>query len=185
MKNYFRLAFVLALALVSWWFQDFMLKSPILKQPKDAHFPDYFMENFTVTSMDSNGKSAYVLKAQRLQHFSDDDSVEISLPIIEFKDTNGDWSISANRAQILKDKNIIHLYENVLIERLQSETSTPLNISTSYLTINTLNRIVETDQQAHIKTHDAELDTLGMVFNGKQGILNLQSKVKGFYEPSQ
>jgi len=185
MKHYFRLFIVLALALVSWWFQDFLQKTPIIKPPTDEHFPDYFMENFTVTNMDNTGQPAYILKAKRLQHFADDDSIEISSPVIEFKEANGDWSISADKAHIVKDKNIIHLYENVKMQRLVSKAGKQLSITTGYLKINTQNRIAETDQRAHIKTQDVELNTLGMVFNGKQGILSLKSKVEGFYAPTK
>ncbi len=185
MKTYIRLAIVLALALVSWWFQDFLQDTPIIKPAADEHFPDYFMENFAITSMNKKGQPTYILKAQRLQHFADDDSAEIFLPIIDFKEVNGKLIITANKATILKDKNIIHLYENVNIQRTLLKSGKPLNISTHYLKVDTKNKIAETDQQAHIKSQNFELDTLGMVFKASQGILELKSKVKGIYETAQ
>lgn len=179
MKNYIGLSIVLALALASWWFQDYLQKPAAVKSQTDERFADYFMENFTITSMDDSGQPTYILKAQYLQHFADDGSTEILFPVIKFKEANGDWSISANRAKILKDKNIIHLYDNVKMQRILSNSSNALSINTHYLKINTQNKIVETDQQAHIKTQNFELDTLGMVFNSRQGILELKSEVKG------
>ena len=185
MKTYFRLAIVLALALVSWWFQDFLQETPIVSPPTDKHFPDYFMENFTITSMDETGQPAFILKAKRLLHFADDDFTEMSFPIIEFKEASGDWSISANRAKIFKDKNVIHFYDDVKVQRILLKSNNQLNIDTHYLKVNTENKIAETDQQAHIESQDFELDTLGMIFNSKQGIIELKSKVKGFYEAAQ
>jgi len=105
--------------------------------------------------------------------------------MIQFKDENGGWSISANKAQILKDKNIIHLFKNVKVNRLRSKTRGPLSIETTYLAIDTENKTAETDELAHLKTQDLELDTLGMVFDNKQGILKLKSNIKGKYESAK
>jgi lipopolysaccharide export system protein LptC len=185
MKAHISLIIVLALALLSWWFQDFLQDTPIITVKKDEHFPDYFMENFTVTSMNDQGQPAYILQAKKMEHFADDDSTDIYQPLIQFKDANGDWSISAQKAQILKDKNIIHLYQKVKVHRLQSKTRTPLSIETRYLSINTETKIAETDELAHLKTQNLELDTRGMVFDNKQGILKLKSSIKGTYEPAR
>ena len=185
MKTFISLAIVLALVLLSWWFQDFLQDTPIITQKKDEHFPDYFMQNFTITSMDENGQPAYILQARRMEHFADDDSTDIFEPLIQFKEANGDWSISAQKAQILKNKNIIHLYQKVKVRRSASNNHGPLSIDTDYLKINTENKIAETDDLAHLKTQDFELDTQGMVFDNKQGILKLKSNIKGTYEPAK
>lgn len=183
MKTYFRLALVLLLALASWWFQDFLQETPIVKPKKDEHFPDYFMENFTITNMDETGKPAYILTAKHMQHFADDDSTEITQPVIEFKEADGDWSISAQRANFTGNSNIIHLYDDVKIRRSPTTKLKPLFIDTTYLKIDTKSKIAETDKLAHLRTQDFELDTLGMVFDNNQGILKLKSNVKGIYEP--
>ena len=185
MKTFISLIIILALALLSIWLQDIFKETPIVKIKKDKHFPDYFMENFSITSMDENGQPSYVLTAQRMEHFADDDSAELVKPLIEFQDTNGNWSIAADRAHLLGDKSVIHLYDNVKVTRMNSASSGSLAIETSYLKIHTENKIAETDRQAHIKTRDLELDTLGMVFDNSQGILQLMSKVKGSYAPVQ
>lgn len=182
MKSYIRLLIFLVLALLSWWFQNFLQETPDITQQKEAHFPDYFMENFTTTSMDKQGQAVYILSAKRAEHFADDDSSVIYEPHILFKDINGDWSISAQKAHISTEKNIIHLYQNVTIIRSATSSRAPLNINTEYLNINTDSKIAETDELAHLKTQNFELDTRGMVFDNRQGILKLKSNVKGTYE---
>jgi len=185
MKAHIGLIIVLALALLSWWFQDFLQDTPIITAKKDEHFPDYFMENFTTTNMNKQGQPVYILQAKKMEHFADDDSTDIYQPQIQFKDANGDWSISAQKAQILRDKNIIHLYEKVKVIRLASKTRGPLSIETDYLSINTENKIAQTDKLAHLKTKDFKLDSLGMTFDNRLGILKLKSNVKGNYEPAR
>ncbi len=185
MKTFISLIIVFLIAVFSFWLQDIFKEAPIIKTKEDAHFPDYFMENFTITSMNENGQPAYILNAKRMEHFSDDDSAEFENPYIEFKDSNGNWSISAKRAHIVGDKNIIHLYNEVKVRRSISDTRGPLDIDTDYLKINTESEIAETHKLAHLKTKDVELDTLGMVFDNKQGILKLMSQVKGSYAPAK
>lgn len=185
MRTTTSLIIVILLALLSWWLQDFWKETPIVRTVKDEHFPDYFMENFSITNMDRQGQPAYILTARRLDHFADDDSTEILQPHIVFKEAKGDWSISAERAHILKQNNIIHLYNNVTIVRTASDTQQPLSITTEYLKVHTDNKIAETDKLAHIKTTQLELDTTGMVFDNNNGILKLLSKVNGRYEPNE
>ena len=182
MRTTTSLLIVLVLALISWWLQDFWKETPIIKTVKDEHFPDYFMENFTITTMNKQGQPAYVLTAKRLDHFADDDTTEIIQPSIVFKEAGGDWSISAERAHILTSNNIIHLYDNVNIIREPTDRQKYLSIKTAYLKVHTDNKIAETDILAHIKTQQLELDTTGMVFDSNKGILKLLSEVKGSYE---
>ncbi|MCW9012647.1 MAG: LPS export ABC transporter periplasmic protein LptC [Gammaproteobacteria bacterium] len=181
MRTSISLIIVFILALLSIWLQDAFQKTPIVQPEKDEHFPDYFMENFTITNMDENGQVAYSIQAKKLEHFADDNSAEIIEPFIEFKDRKGDWTISAERAHFLGQQNIIHLYEKVHIIRAGSNTRSPLSIETNYLVINADSQIAQTDKPAHIKTRDSELDTVGMVFDNRQGILKLLSRVRGTY----
>ena len=185
MRTTTSLIIVLILALLSWWLQDFWQETPIIKARKDEHFPDYFMENFTITNMNKQGQADYILTAKRLEHFADDNSTEITQPHILFKDIDGDWSISAQLAHIQTDNNIIHLYNNVNIIRAPSNRQQALSITTEYLKVYTDNKIAETDKLAHIKTQQLELDTTGMVFDNNKGILKLLSEVKGTYETVQ
>ncbi|MDH5472224.1 MAG: LPS export ABC transporter periplasmic protein LptC, partial [Gammaproteobacteria bacterium] len=109
-------------------------------------------------------------------------TTEIIQPHILFKETKGDWSISAQRAHILTNNNIVHLYNNVNITRQPTDQQDALSITTEYLKVNTDNKTAETDKLAHIATRQLELDTTGMVFDNNKGILKLLSEVKGTYE---
>ena len=185
MKTYISLAIVVALALLSWWFQDFLQDTPIIAEKKDTHFPDFFMQNFTTTTMNEQGQPTYILQARKLEHFADDDSTDIYQPLIQFKETDGDWSITAQKAQISTNKKIIHLYQKVKVFRSSSPTRSALSIETDYLKINTETQVAETEERAHLKTQNFELDTQGMVFDNKKGILKLKSNIKGMHEPAQ
>ncbi len=183
MRKTVSLIIISLIALVSWWFQDIWKEAPIVQIQKDKHFPDYFMENFILTNMDEHGSPAYILKAQKLLHYADDDSSELTQPSIEFFNTKGNWIISAERAQLLSDKQLIHLHNKVRLQRASSSQQPALSIDTDYLLIHTDQELAETDQPTRILSQGLELTSLGMVFDNRQGILKLLSNVKGTYEP--
>jgi len=52
----------------------------------NRHDPDYYIENFTATGMNEQGQRVYVLEAERMAHFPDDDSALLDNPhLIEFE----------------------------------------------------------------------------------------------------
>lgn len=65
------------LAIISGWVFESIEKHPILTKEKPRHDPDYFLKNFTATTMDSKGKPAYQVKAMHLKHYPDDGSMEL------------------------------------------------------------------------------------------------------------
>jgi len=183
MKTFISLSIVIVFALITLWLQDAFKETPLVPKTKQKHFPDYFMEDFSVTQLNEQGIPAYVLRAARVQHYSDNNSSEITAPHVEMHDQQGNWSIVAERAVIFGNTDIIHLYDQVKIRREKSAQREELTIDTSYLEIDTQKKIAETDRPAHISTGSMELDSQGMVFDGTRDILKLTSNVRGTHVP--
>jgi len=55
---------------------------PELKDFKNRHDPDYYIENFVATGLDENGQRRFVLKADRMAHFPDDDTALLDNPVV-------------------------------------------------------------------------------------------------------
>ncbi len=182
MRTYFLLALLILAAVIALWFQeDIKQKLPQISQT-DEHFPDYFMENFSITSIDENGAINYTLQASKMLHYADDDSAELENPVLVFDDTGRKFTLRAERATFLQQENLLHLHDNVSIARGSTQQQNELSIETDYLKINTQSRIAETEQTARVKTRELNLTTEGLVYDNKQGILTLTSQVKGIYE---
>ncbi len=74
---------------LSIWLQLGLLEDPKSQPiPGDSrHDPDYYVENFTATGVDETGQNRYVLEAERMVHFPDDDTALLDKPhIIQYKD---------------------------------------------------------------------------------------------------
>lgn len=50
------------------------------------HDPDYYIENFTATGLDKNGQRRFVIEAERMAHFPDDDTALLDQPhVVEYQ----------------------------------------------------------------------------------------------------
>lgn len=59
---------------------------PELQNFNDRHDPDYYIENFTATGLDKDGQRRFVIEAERMAHFPDDDTALLDYPhVIEFE----------------------------------------------------------------------------------------------------
>ena len=175
------LILVLLLAILSWWFQDDW-KKPLLKpSQQNQHFPDYFLENFSTTKMNADGNISHILRARHMQHYNDDGSIEMQQVNIVIKQKNNEWMISAQRAESHDDNPTIYFYDQVLLQRQNKQQEIDLSIRSDYLEFNTQSRIAKTDKATKITTHDSELNSIGMMIDVSQGILKLNSQVKGRY----
>lgn len=172
---------VLILIFVSIKLEDVWRQQETKQTAIDKHFPDYFMEDFKLISMDENGQPAYQLSARKMLHYRDDDSAELDFPFIEFDDKGYHWIISAQKAQILNQENRIYLRDNVKILRQTPDQKTNLSVETDYLEFDTQSRIARNDQDTRVKTADMELNSKGILIDNSRGIFELSSQVKGRY----
>ena len=63
-----------------------MEDAPAEQNFKTRHDPDYYIENFTATGLDKNGQRRFVIEAERMAHFPDDDTALLDKPhVIEYE----------------------------------------------------------------------------------------------------
>ena len=85
-ENFFYIAILGLVGLLSIWLQtEIRDENPATVDFLNRHDPDYYIENFTATGMNEVGQRAYILQAERMAHFPDDDSALLDNPhLIEF-----------------------------------------------------------------------------------------------------
>ncbi|NND81273.1 MAG: LPS export ABC transporter periplasmic protein LptC [Gammaproteobacteria bacterium] len=91
MKQFESLLYIAILGIVGLfgiWLQDALIQEPVQTQDFDQrHDPDYYIENFTATGLDKNGRRRFVIEAERMAHFPDDDTALLDKPhVIEFEE---------------------------------------------------------------------------------------------------
>jgi len=177
---------VIAIAATSSW----LLKSvDILPAKTDEPIPhnmDYFLKNFNATVMNKEGKPHYNLIGDYLEHFPDDDSIDIVQPKIKmFREKLSPWKVKSNTARVLNRGKLIYLNGAVNMHRDASDKEPAVNLDTTNLTINLETDFAQTDEPVFIQTEKHRLKAIGMRVYLADGRLELLSSVKGVYHVSE
>ncbi|VAW56467.1 hypothetical protein MNBD_GAMMA07-587 [hydrothermal vent metagenome] len=182
MRTIITLTVFIVIAIASYYFLRDLTEVPVVEKTSETHFPDYFMENFSITQMNLQGLPEYQIKSIKMLHYADDDRAELEQPFLTLTQAELNITLQASRATYLEKENIIILHENVIFHRAASKTQSEISIFTDYLKLNTQTYIAETHLAAKIKTSQGELNSIGLILNNMQGTLKLKSQVKGTYE---
>jgi lipopolysaccharide export system protein LptC len=124
-----KLALILVvIAGISYWALDKLTEDDLTKLSKLAHYPDYYMENFTTLTMNQDGKPKNRLYADYMAHYPDDNTSELHQPELEIFSENKQpinvrsdlgWVTSNNDVILLKGN--VYLYQNDDYGKLKTE----------------------------------------------------------------
>ena len=146
---------------------------------RDPHYVDAYVRDFTMRSMDEQGRPYFTLKAELMEHFNDTGESEITAPVFDIDRENDAWIISARRGTIDDDNVWVTLKDDVVM--LQKNTETPLKLKTSKMRYNTRTQIADSNKRVDITQGELSLNSNGMVYNNLTGNLELLAGVNGVY----
>lgn len=105
------------LGLLSIWLQFGVIeREQVVFDGNERHDPDYYIENFTAVGMDEKGLRRYVLEAERLVHYPDDDTALLDNPhIIQYEDGAPPRHTYSESGWVSSDGNEVLLTGNVRV----------------------------------------------------------------------
>lgn len=178
------LLLIVLLAVVSGWIFESIEKSPILTKEKVRHEPDYFLKNFTSTTMDDTGKPAYQVKADHLEHYPDDDSMKLQKPKFSFyKDNVKTWTAEANEALVLNNNEKIKLKGNVTLKQIpdSNKNNVPMTLKAEQLTIEPERNIAHTKSKVKLSQGKSYIQAIGMRADINKNKIEFLSKTRSHY----
>jgi len=177
------LLLIILLAIASGWVFESIEKNPILTKKKKRHDPDYFLKNFTATTMDKSGKPSYRVKAAHLNHYPDDDSIKILQPFFTFYAENRKaWTIQANEAVVLQKKDEIYLTGNVVLNQLSSvKKKQAIRLTAERLTIEPKRNLVHTRSKVKLYQGQSTIQAIGMRADMRKKRIEFLSKTRSHY----
>jgi lipopolysaccharide export system protein LptC len=93
-------------------------------------------------------------------------------------------TLRARTAKITADQKEIHFYDNVTLERPQTRGGDSLRVDSDYMLALPNQDIVKTDKRVVIQLGTSRMEGTGMIADNGKHQMNLQSQVRGHYEPS-
>ena len=181
MKNSTRFVLIIALLVLSWWLQNLLDTKPELITREKSRFANYFLEDFKLTSHNTDGTVKYILKAKRLDNFENEELAEIQDINVQFINNESIWTLSAGNARLFHSNKQIEFFDNVNINRPASENSAALTISTRQITMQGDAEILKTNEKVTVVSGANTIQSQGLIFDNKKGTFELTSNVKGQY----
>jgi len=178
---------LLSLSGLTVWLQQDSTKKSESDAPsqtvKKKHRPDYFMENFTITSMNEKGVPNSILVSSKMLHYPDDDSTELDTPFMTMIGEIGKpWKIKADRGWVSTNNELVLLSGNVRIDRLSGPNNRPVKLFTDKLRIHPKSDFAETDRPVTMISNKRKTAAIGMRAYIREGKLQLLDDVRVSYE---
>jgi len=178
------LLLIILLAIVSGWIFESIENKPLLTKEKLRHDPDYFLKNFTATTMDNKGKPAYIVKAEHLEHYPDDNSMKLEQPLFTFYENNNkNWTAKADQAFILQNNKTIHLVGNVVLNQILSadKNTAPIILTSEQLTIEPELNLAHTKSNIKLTRGSDTIQAIGMRADMNKNKIEFLSKTRSHY----
>ncbi len=168
----------------SWWLaQRSEREVPFQPEP---HSPDYYLENFTAITTGTDGRPQKQLTAERMMHYPDDDSTELTQPRMTLYDAERrpPWRIRSEQGWVSGDRQLLLLQGQVNIDRDAAPPEVrPLHLVTRDLRVQPENNYAETDQDVYASSDRSWVKARGMqVWFSPPVRIKLLAKVRGHYE---
>ena len=184
-----RLVTILLLALMaagSTWLLDRLDTGEARRVAGERHDPDWYMRDFTQRTMGMEGDLVRKLTADSMVHYPDDDSTELVRPRLELYN-NGPrpWHVVADRGWVSGGNEVILLYGEVEIWRLQDDGEREVEVLTTDLRILPDEQYAETDNAATIRTRTTTTRAVGMRASFGVSRLELLERVTSRYDPDK
>lgn len=98
---------------------------------KGRHDPDFIVDNFTVRRFNPSGELQYVQTAQKMLHYTDDDSTDVVAPTLDYLGQTQKTHITARQAWLGQAGKEVRLFNDVRMVREGTTDSPELVVTTS------------------------------------------------------
>ncbi len=180
----FPIFFAAILAFISYWVQMSVENENEKKGNKLSNSPDYFLTNFKTTQTEADGSIRFILSANEMTHFGQDDTTRLKKPLfIRYKNNIPSSQIEGGIGLISTDGEEVQIIDNVKFARLETETKPKMELFTDQLTVLPNKDQAMTKRPVRI-TQDPKtvVNAIGMRYDKKNGIMTLLQKVRVHYE---
>ena len=181
------------LAALTYWLDAQVQTSAARRDGKSRHDPDLYIDNFSAQTFGTDGRVLQSLAAKRAQHFPDDDSIDLTEPLLTLTDPGKPrLTISAALGTVSGNREVVTLRGNVRATRDGTPPSVqggaaaagPATFTTEMLKITPKASRAETDTAVTIEEPRGMIQGVGMVYDHQAHTFKLKSTLRGTLQPN-
>ncbi len=174
---------VLLLSVGSFWMLHRLELEERNAVARRLHEPDYYIDNMIRRTLGPLGEIANVLRAERLEHFADDDSTELASPHLEiYNGTPEPWHVVAERGWVSAGNEVVLLHGPVEIWRQNTAGQRIYQVLTSELRVLPKEQYAESATPTTIIAPGTVAHSIGMRANFTYERLELLNQVRARHE---
>lgn len=145
---------------------------------------DYILENFELTSLDTEGKESFSVSAPRLERDPQGKSLTLQLPKFSFPDKDGGrWQASSNTAWVAEKGVEVRLIDRVELVGPPTPSGDRTRFSTARLQIFPKQDLALSEDRVTVSRADSILRGTGLRADMRSKHIQLLADVKGRYAP--
>ena len=170
---------LICIAGLSAWYLNRISNDESNRQELLAVSPDYYLENFTTTSMNEDGSPRNKVHAIYMAHYPDDDSSELLSPTMEFfRQDRAPLNVKSEKGWLTSDNEVILLKGEVELYELDKLGDRRLQVDTSDARVLPNRNYAETDAYATIVSGRLTIRGDGMRAHFEDSRLEVLSNVQ-------
>lgn len=174
---------LLALLAATYWLSQQVLPLPPAPDYKARHDPDYIINNFTAMTLGEQGAPRFLIAAQKMEHYPDDDTTHLEQPRLTSPYTDRPpLHISASRGEVSHNGDEVFLRDEVKIVREASAAQSEMVINTSYLHVVPDDEKADTNRPITMTEARGTVSAVGMQLDSGTREIKLLAQVKSQYE---
>jgi lipopolysaccharide export system protein LptC len=165
------------LAGLTYWLDHVVQAGDASQSARSRHDPDYFVDHFTVRRFGPDGTLQHTITADRMVHFPDNDTTEVTAPHLVYESPQTD--ITARTAWLDSKGKHVRLNDDVRIARTGSPGLPETVITTSELFVTPDDETAHTEAPVIITQGKSVVTGVGLEANNKTEIAVLSGRVHG------
>lgn len=174
---------LLLLLLATYWLNQQVLPLP-KNQGQQRHDIDYAVDRFSAVTLDTNGQPRYIIAAERLWHYPDDDTTHLQMPQFTSLYPDRPPTLTSAQTGMLSSKgDHVYLYDEVRVLRPAIDNAVEQRFATDYLHLVPDRDWADTDQSVVVTDRYNTLRAVGMELDNKARTVKLLSRVRATHEP--
>jgi lipopolysaccharide export system protein LptC len=167
------------LAGVSVWLDRVTQQEPVAKTDKTRHEADFSADKITLHRFDPTGKVQYILVADSMLHYADDESSELKNPRLNYLNRPEPVWVESRFASVNKDGSTVVLTDEVLVRRAAHAGKPESTLRTEQMTVWPEDEKMRADKPVTLTQGQTVINAERMESDNIIGEVRLQGQVRG------